>query len=135
MVADIPGLIPGASEGKGLGIRFLKHVERTRILAHLLDLTHLEEDGTESDLEQLFDAINHELKQFSEELASRKQLVVLTKKDSVSSEERVEHFRRRFKDRGFEVAVISSVTGEGVPELIEAFATRVFLDVEANPAA
>ncbi len=135
VVADIPGLIPGASEGKGLGIRFLKHVERTRILAHLLDLTHLEEDGTESDLEQLFDAINHELKQFSEELASRKQLVVLTKKDSVSSDERVEHFRKRFKDRGFEVAVISSVTGEGVPELIEAFATRVFLDVEANPAA
>ena len=131
VVADIPGLIPGASEGKGLGIRFLKHVERTKIIAHLLDLTHLEEDGTESDLEQLFDAINHELKEFSEELASRKQLVVLTKKDSVSSPERVEHFKKRFKDRGFEVAVISSVTGDGIPEVIEALATRVFLDVAA----
>ena len=129
VVADIPGLIPGASEGKGLGIRFLKHVERTKIIAHLLDLTHLEEDGSESDLEQLFDAINHELKEFSEELATRKQLVVLTKKDSVSSTERVEHFRKRFKDRGFEVAVISSVTGDGIPEVIEALATRVFLDV------
>jgi GTP-binding protein len=135
VVADIPGLIPGASEGKGLGIRFLKHVERTKIIAHLLDLTHLEEDGTESDLEQLFDAINHELKQFSEELASRKQLVVLTKKDSVSSPERVEHFKKLFKDRGFEVAVISSVTGDGIPEVIEALATRVFLDVAANPPA
>ena len=128
VVADIPGLIPGASEGKGLGIRFLKHVERTRIIAHLLDLTHLEEDGTESDLEQLFDSINHELAQFSEELASRKQLVVLTKKDSVSSPERVEHFKKRFQERGFDVAVISSVTGEGVPEVIEALATRVFLE-------
>lgn len=132
VVADIPGLIPGASEGKGLGIRFLKHVERTKIIAHLLDLTHLEEDGTESDLEQLFDSINHELKEFSEELACRKQLVVLTKKDSVSSPERVKCFQKRFKERGFEVAVISSVTGDGVHELIEALATRVFLDVVAS---
>jgi GTP-binding protein len=132
VVADIPGLIPGASEGKGLGIRFLKHVERTRIIAHLLDLTHLNEDGTEADLEELFDAINHELKEFSEELASRRQLVVLTKKDAVSSPERVEYFRKRFKERGFEVAVISSVTGEGIPELVEAFATRVFLDASTQ---
>jgi GTP-binding protein len=131
VVADIPGLIPGASEGKGLGIRFLKHVERTRIIAHLLDLTHLDEDGTESDLEALFDAINHELAEFSPEVASRKQLVVLTKADSVSSPERVEHFKKRFKERGFDVAVISSVTGEGVPELIEAFATRVALEQAA----
>ncbi len=131
VVADIPGLIPGASEGKGLGIRFLKHVERTRIIAHLLDLTHLDEDGTESDLEALFDAINHELAEFSPEVASRKQLVVLTKADSVSSPDRVEHFKKRFKERGFDVAVISSVTGEGVPELIEAFATRVALEQAA----
>lgn len=131
VVADIPGLIPGASEGKGLGIRFLKHVERTRIIAHLLDLTHLNEDGTESDLEELFDAINHELAEFSPEVAARKQLVVLTKADSVSSPERIEHFKKRFKERGFDVAVISSVTGEGIPELVEAFATRVALEQAA----
>jgi GTP-binding protein len=106
VVADIPGLIPGASEGKGLGIRFLKHVERTRIIAHLLDLTHLNDDGSESDLEELFDAINHELAEFSPEVAARKQLVVLTKADSVSSPERIEHYKKRFKERGFDVAVI-----------------------------
>jgi GTP-binding protein len=132
VVADIPGLIPGASEGRGLGIRFLKHVERTRIIAHLLDLTHLEEDGSESDLERLFDAINHELAEFSEELAARKQLVVLTKSDSASSPERIEDYRMRFEKRGFEVAVISSVTGQGIPELIEALASRVFLDPSAS---
>ena len=127
VVADIPGLIPGASEGKGLGIRFLKHVERTRIIAHLLDLTHLNEDGSEADLVELFDSINHELREFSEDLAARNQLVVLSKKDSVSSPERVERFKKLFEARGFQVAVISSVTGEGIPELVEMLAQRVFI--------
>lgn len=125
VVADIPGLIPGASEGKGLGIRFLKHVERTKIIAHLLDLTQLKENGEEADLEELFDCINHELKSFSEEVAAREQLVVLTKADAVSSPERVKHYQTVFAERGFEVAVISSVTGAGIPELIESIARRV----------
>jgi GTP-binding protein len=126
VVADIPGLIPGASEGKGLGIRFLKHVERTKIIAHLLDLTQLNEDGTEANLEELFDCINHELRSFSEEVAAREQIVVLTKADAVSSPERVEQYRKRFTDLGFEVAVISSVAGHGIEELIERLARRVF---------
>lgn len=135
VVADIPGLIPGASEGKGLGIRFLKHVERTKIIAHLLDLTQLTESGEEADIEELFDCINGELKNFSEELAARPQLVVLTKADAVSSNDRIEHFKRRFQERGFEVAVISSVTGLGIPELIETLAGRVFGAVTfATPA-
>lgn len=127
VVADIPGLIPGASEGKGLGIRFLKHVERTKIIAHLLDLTQLTEDGKEADLEQLFDCINSELANFSEELAARQQIVVLTKVDAVSSPERVEFFAKRFQERGYAVHVISSVVGLGVPELIEKLAERVFI--------
>jgi GTP-binding protein len=126
VVADIPGLIPGASEGKGLGIRFLKHVERTKVIAHLLDLTQLTEAGEEADLEQLFDCINSELKNFSEEVAAREQIVVLTKADAVSSPERVEEFRARFEKRGYVVRVISSVTGAGVSELIEDLAQRVF---------
>jgi GTP-binding protein len=127
VVADIPGLIPGASEGKGLGIRFLKHVERTKIIAHLLDLTQLNENGEAADLEELFDCINHELKSFSEEVAAREQLVVLTKADAVSSADRVEHYRTVFRQRGFDVLVISSVSGSGIEELVEALARRVFL--------
>jgi GTP-binding protein len=126
VVADIPGLIPGASEGKGLGIRFLKHVERTKIIAHLLDLTQLTESGEEADLEQLFDCINAELKNFSEELAAREQIVVLTKADAVSSQERVEHYRQVFQARGFEVVVISSVSGSNIDVLIERMAKRIF---------
>lgn len=127
VVADIPGLIPGASEGKGLGIRFLKHVERTKIIAHLLDLTQLEENGEEADLEKLFDGINYELANFSEELAHREQIVVLTKADAVSSQERVEHYQELFQKRGYQVAVISSVAGKGIPELIELLAEKVEL--------
>ncbi len=126
VVADIPGLIPGASEGRGLGIRFLKHVERTKIIAHLLNLTQLTEDGVEADLEDLFDTINTELSAFSEDLSTRPQIVVLTKVDAVASTERVEHYKKVFIDRGYEVIVISSVVGSGVDELIEALAKRVF---------
>ena len=132
VVADIPGLIPGASEGKGLGIRFLKHVERTKIIAHLLNLTQLTEDGEEADLEELFDCINAELRNFSEELAAREQIVVLTKTDAVSSPERLEHFKRRFEERGYDVLVISSVVGTGIDALIERLAKSVFRD--APPA-
>jgi GTP-binding protein len=125
VVADIPGLIPGASEGKGLGIRFLKHVERTKVIAHLLDLAQLDESGEEADLEKLFDSINFELANFSDELAQREQIVVLSKLDAVSSEDRVNHYRKIFEGRGLQVAVISSVTGKGIPELIEVLAERV----------
>lgn len=126
VVADIPGLIEGASEGKGLGIRFLKHVERTKTIAHLLDLTQLKENGEEADLEVLFDTINKELRNFSEEVADREQIVVLTKVDAVSSQERVEDFRQRFAARGLAVHVISSVTGAGIEELIDILSKRVF---------
>jgi GTPase len=126
VVADIPGLIPGASEGKGLGIRFLKHIERTKILAHLLDLAQLNEDGEEAPLEEAFDAINAELRMFSEEVAARRQIVVLSKKDATSSSERVDHYVRYFTERGYQVEVISSVTGEGIDSLIEVLASQVF---------
>jgi GTP-binding protein len=126
VVADIPGLIPGASEGKGLGIRFLKHVERTKVIAHLLNLTELNEDGSECDLHEVFKAINYELRSFSEELAERKQIVVLTKADAVIDAERVAHYERLFSDMGYQVLVVSSVVGTGIDELIEVLARVVF---------
>lgn len=80
----------------------------------------------------MFDAINHELSQFSEELASREQLVVLSKADASSSPERIAEYVEKFKARGLDVHVISSVTGEGIPELIEKLARRVFLEVASG---
>lgn len=127
VVADIPGLIPGASEGKGLGIRFLKHVERTKVIAHLLDLTQIDEEtGEEAELEQVFDCINTELSLFSDELGHREQVVVLTKADAVSSSERMEKYLNTFKNRGYEVFVISSVAGQGIEALIERLAQSAF---------
>jgi GTP-binding protein len=125
VVADIPGLIPGASEGKGLGIQFLKHVERTKIIAHLLDLNQINDDGSEADLVEIFTCINQELKNFSQEVSERQQIVVLTKADAVSGPEKIEHYKRIFQGRGYEVAVISSVAGVGIDDLIERFAKAV----------
>jgi GTP-binding protein len=127
VVADIPGLIPGASEGKGLGIQFLKHVERTKIIAHLLDLNQINDDGSEADLVEIFTCINQELKNFSQEVSERQQIVVLTKADAVSGPEKIEHYKRVFQERGYEVAVISSVAGVGIDDLIERFAKAVTL--------
>lgn len=125
VVADIPGLIPGASEGKGLGIQFLKHVERTKIIAHLLDLNQINDDGSEADLVEIFTCINQELKNFSQEVSERQQIVVLTKADAVSGPEKIEHYKRIFQERGYDVAVISSVAGVGIDDLIERFAKAV----------
>lgn len=122
VVADIPGLIEGASDGKGLGIKFLKHVERTRVLAHLIDPIQIDQDGNTADPIRSFDIINRELSGFSEELASRPQIVVLTKRDSVSDVEGLQKTESQFRSRGIEVLVISSATGAGLDELIERLA-------------
>ena len=124
VVADIPGLIPGASQGKGLGIRFLKHVERCAVIAHLLDLTQLDLDEN-ADLLATFEAINQDLKNFSEEIAQRKQIVVLSKVDSVSSEELALKVKKSFEERGHETMIISSVTGAGIADFIEKCADYV----------
>lgn len=132
VVADIPGLIPGASEGKGLGIRFLKHVERTKILAHLLDLSQLDDSGNPVALEGVFDAINTELGLFSEEVAARPQVVVLSKVDAVASPDLAERYVKYFSERGYPVIVLSSVTGQGVEDLVEALASRIYYTVRSS---
>ncbi len=113
VLADIPGLIEGASEGHGLGIQFLRHVERTKLLVHLVDVS--EASGREP--EQDFEIILKELAYFSEELAAKKMLVVANKMDSAQDPERVAQIEKAANDRGLPFLKISAVTGQGVPEL------------------
>lgn len=122
VVADIPGLIPGAHKGEGLGVRFLKHIERTRGFVHLIDVS----DYSGRDPIKDFDDINYELEMYDKEfgheedyipLRDRKQLVVLNKIDTASPE-RLQDTRVAFEKRGFEVKTISAVRGHGIKELI-----------------
>jgi GTP-binding protein len=122
VVADIPGIIEGAHEGKGLGIQFLKHVERTRVLAHLIDPNQFDENGKAISPIQAFDVINSELSGFSAELAKKPQLVVITKIDTLANQSDIEKILAEFRSRDLEAMAISSVSGKGIPELIERFA-------------
>lgn len=115
IMADIPGLIPGAHEGKGLGLDFLKHVERTRLLIHLLDLS-LEEAGRSPWAD--FMALNHELACFSPDLATRPQIVVATKMDLPIARERWPEVQQQFTAQGYEMLPIASATGAGLSTLI-----------------
>jgi GTP-binding protein len=121
VVADIPGLIPGAHEGTGLGDRFLRHVERTRLLLHLVTVTHEEGRDPLSD----FDAIETELGLYDAELAGRPKLVAFTMMDLPYVREQADEVRRAFAARGLEVLPVSAVTGEGISALVHALAARV----------
>ena len=118
VVADLPGLIEGAHEGAGLGIRFLKHVERTRLLAHLIDTS----DGTDADPIHSFETINGELEAFSESLTKKPVIVVATKLDATTDRTRLESLRDFCKQRDLQFHSISASTGEGVRELVRAMA-------------
>lgn len=122
VIADIPGLIPGASEGRGLGITFLKHIERTRLLMHLIDLQGLNESGELRDPEEAHAIIQKELHCFSDSVSTLPQFVVLTKIDALADQERVKEVADRFKARGIPVYAISAVSGVGVEELMQAAA-------------
>lgn len=114
VIADIPGIIEGASEGVGLGIQFLRHVERTRLLLHFLDVSGEEGRNPVDD----FYAINKELKKYSEKLATRKQIIVANKIDVVN-EEILKQVEALAKKEGLELYKISGATKEGVQELID----------------
>ena len=120
VLADIPGLIEGAHEGHGLGIQFLRHVERTRLLVHLVDVS----DFTGRDPGNDFDVILNELAEFSEALAAKPMLVVASKIDACQEASRVEAVRARAAERGLPFFAISSVTGVGIEELRFAMAER-----------
>lgn len=113
VVADIPGLIPGAHEGKGLGDRFLRHVDRCSLLLHLVDAGQLPEQAL-SDL----DAISRELELFSPSLARKPRLVVLSKLDMTEARDHVAEISAGAEARGLEVAAISAVSGEGLRTLL-----------------
>ncbi len=113
VVADIPGLIEGAHLGQGLGTRFLRHVERTRLLAHLVDVS----EGSGRDPVHDFDVVMTELASFSQELAGKPMLVVATKLDAAQDPERIESLRQMVTGRGLPFVEISSVTGQGVEKL------------------
>jgi GTP-binding protein len=115
VLADIPGLIEGASEGVGLGHRFLRHVERTRVLVHLLELS---EDPTREP-ERDFDVINRELAKHDPALAERPQIVALNKIDLPDVRERFPELAERFARRGIALHGISAFSGEGVSQLLE----------------
>ena len=115
VLADIPGLIEGASEGVGLGHNFLRHVERTNILIHVLDVSGMEGRDPKID----FDAINEELRKYSEKLANKKQIVALNKIDMVFDDTTIPDTKKYFEDKGYEVFLINALSGEGLPELME----------------
>ncbi len=109
VIADIPGLIEGASEGIGLGHDFLRHVERCRFLLHIVD-------GTEEDPIKNYEIINNELAKYSEKLANLYQIVAINKIDSIT-EERLNDLKQEFEKLGIEVFCISAVTGQNLEEL------------------
>jgi GTP-binding protein len=121
VIADIPGLIEGAHLGQGLGIQFLRHIERTRLLAHLVDVS--ESSGREPVHD--FEVILQELAAFSEDLAAKPMLVVATKIDVAQDPARLESMRALAAERGLPFFAISSVTGEGLDQLRYAMAERV----------
>jgi GTPase len=115
VMADIPGLIEGASQGKGLGIKFLKHLERTKILLHLVELATL---TNFTDLEKRIKIIKNELKQHSPKFLEMPQILVLTKADSAATEDHSQ-WVKKLEKKGVQVMVISAVTGLGLKPLIE----------------
>ena len=113
VIADIPGIIEGASEGIGLGLRFLRHIERTRLLLHVIDASASEGRNPVED----FNTINTELKKYSEKLSERKQIIVANKADVIQDEELYKELEKLAKENNIEIFKISAVTGEGLKEL------------------
>ena len=114
VIADIPGIIEGASDGVGLGIQFLRHVERTRLLLHFLDISGQEGRNPVDD----FNTINKELKKYSEKLATRKQIIVANKIDVMQDDTLYKEVEKLAKENNLELFKISAATGEGIKELM-----------------
>jgi len=119
VVADIPGLIEGAHEGKGLGMQFLRHVERTKVLLHLVDAASLEADIGAQMLE-----VEAELKGYGDTVWHKPRVLVVNKMDALTSDMR-EDVRRQVDQVAFAVHFVSAVTGEGIPALLRAVSEQV----------
>ena len=123
VMADIPGLIEGAHEGHGLGTRFLRHLSRTSMLVHLLEITDAARDPWHD-----YSVINHELSCFDAKLATRPQLVVVTKLDLPTTQERLPEVSAMFAEHGIPLMAISAATRGGITDLIWKIARMI----EAN---
>ena len=115
VIADIPGIIEGASQGVGLGLQFLRHIERTRLLLHVIDVSGIEGRDPVDD----FYKINAELQNYSEKLSKRTQIIVANKIDSMQDEIQYKELEKIAKENEMEIFKISAVTGEGVDILIK----------------
>ena len=125
VLADIPGLIEGAAEGIGLGHDFLRHVERTKVLIHIVDISGLEGRDALDD----FDKINSELKLYNEKLATRPQVVVANKIDILEDESVFEEFKNELEGRGYKVFKMSAATRQGVDDVI-AYVSELLQEAE-----
>lgn len=114
VIADIPGLIEGASEGVGLGIQFLRHVERTRLLLHFIDVSGVEGRDPVKD----FYVIQKELEKYNEKLSKRKQIIVANKVDIMQDDEGYKNLEKLAKKENMEIFKISNASGEGIKELM-----------------
>jgi len=121
VMADIPGIIEGASEGAGLGHAFLRHIDRCRLIIHVVDVSGSEGRDPIED----FDAINEELRRYSPELASRPQIVAANKCDIAQDEDMTERFRKYVEERGYRLFMISAATHVGVQELVRYVAAEL----------
>jgi GTP-binding protein len=121
VIADIPGLIEGAHAGAGLGDRFLRHVERTKLLLHLVDVSSL----PQQEPVVAYETVNRELASYNEDLAARPQFVIATKIDALDEPERLESLRARAEQDGKPFFAISSATNEGVRELVHAISAKL----------
>jgi GTP-binding protein len=135
VAADIPGIIEGAHAGAGLGLQFLRHVERTRVLVHVVDASGLSGRDPVADLR----AVREEVRQYEAALLDRPQIVVASKRDAVAEKDPLPALRKEAKKLGIPLLPISAVTGEGVVELKRAIlalvkTTRVTAMAEQEPA-
>ncbi len=126
VIADIPGLIPGAAKGAGLGIRFLKHLSRVKLLLHLIDVSEIKPE----DVEEKKNSLDKELKEFDESLSKLEQWIVLTKADT-KTELKNDYLSETKKTYSNEVFLISSITGEGLSELVKKVSTKI-IEINSN---
>lgn len=129
VIADIPGLIEGASDGKGLGDDFLRHIERTRVLIHMIDPLNLGYEDLVENAFKEYSMIRSEIKKYGRGLDNKNSLITINKIDVTEVREAFEKIKKRFEDEGLEVFGISSVTGEGLDSLIN----KVIFVLENTP--
>jgi GTP-binding protein len=127
VVADVPGLIEGAHRGQGLGHQFLRHLERTKVLVHLVDVS----SATGRDPVEDFETVRTELDLFDPAFAARPQIVAANKIDAMDDETRAKNLEKRAKQLKLPFLRISGVTGEGVPALLEAMWKHLAAEREA----